>query len=444
MKDVFDKYVATLAGTERMPPRELAHYQQQLLARLVRHAFDHVPFYRSRLRCLLSADGAFDLARWNEVPLLTRDNVLRHGHDLQTADLPAEYGETAQPSTSGSTGAPLRIATNGLVFFVANALLTRTARRFGMDTSRPLAQIRLAEDVPMAPYPEGTTRYGWSPADPATPCYQLDVTTPVRLQAEWLSRRRPAYLQTLPSGALGLAWAVSPAGGRALGISNVLMYGETVPDGAREFIAERLGARAAAIYSCEEIGHIASECEAAPHYHVAVENALVEIVDEHGRDVRPGEHGRIIVTGLYNYAMPFIRYELGDFAVAGTGPCACGRTLPVIARIDGRARNAFVFRDGSRMWPRTLTIQGMHRFVPFTRFQLIQHDFEAIELRYLPDGSERRPDIAGLNAYARKVIHPSVALNAVAVEALTPGPGGKFEEFVSHVPGSRIAARPTG
>jgi phenylacetate-CoA ligase len=440
MKPVFDNYVATLACTERMPSAKLAHYQQQLLARLVHYAFNQLPFWRNRLRCLAGAKGEIDLSRWNEVPLLTRDDVLRHGHDLRTADLAAEYGEAADASTSGSTAESLPIATNGLMFFVTNAMLTRTARRFDMDTSRPLAQIRLADDMPIAPYPEGTTKYGWSPSDPDTPCYQLDVATPVGLQVEWLSRRKPCYLQTLPSGALGIAHAVSPAEGRALGISNVLMYGETVPDGARAFIAERLGARAAAIYSCEEVGHLASECEAAPHYHVAVENALVEIVDDEGRDVRPGEHGRVIVTGFYNYAMPFIRYELGDFAVAGTGPCACGRTLPIISRITGRARNAFAFRDGSRTWLRSLTIQSMHPFVPFSRFQMIQHDFEKIELRYISDGSRRNPDIAGLNAQARKVIHPSVELHVVEVEALVPGPAGKFEEFVSHVRASRIPA----
>jgi len=121
--------------------------------------------------------------------------------------------------------------------------------------------------------------------------------------------------------------------------------------------------------SCQEIGHIASECEAAPHYHVAAENALVEIVDDRGRDVGPGERGRVIVTGLYNYVMPFIRYELGGVAVAGAGDCRCRRTLPVIARVEGRSRNAFVFRDGSRMWPRTSIVRAMQPFVPFTRFQ---------------------------------------------------------------------------
>ena len=71
---------------------------------------------------------------------------------------------------------------------------------------------------------------------------------------------------------------------------------------------------------------------------------------------------------------------------------------------------------------------------------MIQLDFERIEFRYLPDGSGRAPDVAGLNAHARAVFHPSVELAAIEVDALIPGPSGKFEEFISKV----SAAPPAG
>jgi phenylacetate-CoA ligase len=106
--------------------------------------------------------------------------------------------------------------------------------------------------------------------------------------------------------------------------------------------------------------------------------------------------------------MPFIRYEVGDIAVAGTGSCACGRTLPIIKRIEGRTRNVFVFRDGTRFWPRNSTVRPMHAFVPFRRYQWVQLDQENIEFRYTADGSGRPPDVAALNAYARQSIHPSL------------------------------------
>ena len=179
---------------------------------------------------------------------------------------------------------------------------------------------------------------------------------------------------------------------------------------------------------------IATECAAVPHYHVAVENALVEILDEQGRDVTLGEAGRVVVTGFYNYAMPFIRYELGDIAVAGDAACKCGRALPVIARVEGRTRNAFVFRDGARVWPRGAMVRPMHAYVPFKRYQLVQLDHERIEFRYISDDSGRKPDLVGLNAYARKVLHPSVQMSICEAESFLPGPNGKVDEFLSHAP----------
>jgi phenylacetate-CoA ligase len=433
MKDIFDRFLATLARTERLPARELARYQQDLLVRLVRHAHAALPFYRERLACLFAANGEVDLARWNEVPILSREEVGARGSEMRVRDLAPEYGEITEARTSGSTGVALDIATNGMQYFCAVALLTRMARRFGMDTARPLATIGRYRHHPIPPWPEGNVWSGWSMSDPDAPAYDLELTTPVEQQLEWIARRKAPYLRIQPSGALAIAHAVTPREGRALGIEMVLLHGENVPDGAREIIAERLGARAAAVYSCQEVGHIASECEAAPRYHVAAENVLLELVDDRGRDVRVGERGRVIVTGLYNYVMPFIRYELGDIAVAGPGDCPCGRTLPVIARVEGRSRNAFVFRDGSRIWPRTSMVRAMAPFVPFTRFQMVQLDFERIEFRYLPDGSGRAPDVAGLNAHARAAFHPSVELSTVEVDALIPGPSGKFEEFISKV-----------
>jgi phenylacetate-CoA ligase len=114
-------------------------------------------------------------------------------------------------------------------------------------------------------------------------------------------------------------------------------------------------------------------------------------------------------------------------------PCPCGRAAPVIAHVDGRTRNAFVFRDGTRLWPRTAMVRAMLPFVPFRRCQLVQLDHEQIEFRYLPDGSGREPDLAGLAASARQTFHPSVRISLVAVEALEAGPGGKVDEFLSRL-----------
>jgi phenylacetate-CoA ligase len=438
MQEIFHPYLEALGRIERLPLPELARYQEALLARLVRHAHDRLDFYRARLACLFGADGELDLTRWNSVPVLDRLEASTHGPDMRVRDLPTEYGAIGESTTSGSTGIPLQIASNGLVFVAANALFTRMARCFGLDTARPLAAIRYLPERSMAASGDAGAASGWSFADQGAPLYEIDTRTPLVQQIEWLAAHKAPYLLTQPSAMLAIAEAVTPQQGRALGIEMVFLAGETISDSLRTLIAERLGARVAGLYSCNEIGTIAWECEAAPHYHVAVENALVEILDDAGRDVAPGGRGQVVVTGFYNYAMPFIRYAVGDIAVAGTAPCPCGRAAPVIARIEGRVRNEFVFRDGTRVVPRESTIWAMQAFVPLRRYQLIQLDHEQIELRYLPDGSGRAPDLAGLQACARRMLHPSVRINLVAVDCFETSPSGKFEEFISLVPGKRL------
>ena len=76
----------------------------------------------------------------------------------------------------------------------------------------------------------------------------------------------------------------------------------------------------------------------------------MEVLDNHGRPCKEGETGRVVLTDLHNFTMPLIRYEIGDYAEVGP-PCACGRGLPVLARILGRSRNMLTLPAGDRIWP---------------------------------------------------------------------------------------------
>ena len=102
-----------------------------------------------------------------------------------------------------------------------------------------------------------------------------------------------------------------------------------------------------------------------------------------------------MVSGLYNYAMPFIRYELGDYAVAEAAAAPAGAHCQLSTRVEEPVRKAFVFEDGTRLWLRGAIVRGMAEFVPFRRYQMVQLDHRRIELRYVPDGSGRIPDVDG-------------------------------------------------
>ena len=432
MNVVFDRYMSVLEQTQWAPPQHLVQYQNHLLSNLIRHAYDNVPFYRDRLACLFDRSGHFDFSRWSEVPIVSRAEAATHAASMRPAQLAEIHGEVTEIQTSGSIGAPLSIASNRLVYAATNAAITRMARWWGADTARSLARLRVYKrDAPL--YPAGRDGKGWSYAHPDADTHDLDLRTPVEQQLEWLERFKAPYLLTAPSNAMALSYAATPQQARELAIELVFTIGETVLPRAREVVIEKLGARIAAVYSCEEIGTIATQCPATAGYHVVAENALVEIQREDGTAARPGEVGQVVLTGFYNYAMPFIRYAIGDVAIAAEGPCACGRSLPVIAQVLGRTRCAFVFADGTRVWPRGSDALAIRNFVSHREFQMVQVDHRRIEFRYVPDATDQPPDIAGLDAYFRQKFHPSAEVVLVPLQTIPRGPGGKLESFVSLV-----------
>lgn len=427
MNEIFARYLAALAQTEWASRTQLVQYQQNLLAQLVRHGYAQVPFYRERLACLFGKNGDIDFSRWREVPILSRAEAAAHSADMRPPTLPITYGAVRELHTSGSTTAPLNIASNNLVWIAANAAMTRMARWWQADTSLPLARIARFPTVP-----QGLDHKSWSLASPDADVHDLDLLTPIEQQLEWLLSKKAPYLMTSSSNAAALAYAATPEQARELAIELVFAIAETVLPSQREVVADRFGAGIAGIYSCQELGVIATECAQEPCYHVVAENAVVEILGPDGTPVRPGEIGQVVVTGLYNYAMPFIRYAIGDVATAGPEFCACGRSLPVIAQVEGRTRHAFLFKDGTRVWPRSWNFQ-VENFVSCREFQLVQIDRERVEFRYVPDESGRPPDYAGLGAHLQERLHPSAVVSIVPMDAIPRGRGGKFDPFLSQV-----------
>jgi phenylacetate-CoA ligase len=185
-------------------------------------------------------------------------------------------------------------------------------------------------------------------------------------------------------------------------------------------------------YASEESGQMATRCPHSGQYHVAVESVLMEVLRPDDTPAEPGEIGRIVVTSLYNYALPLIRYEQDDLAEMPIEPCGCGRNLPTVKRILGRTRDMFVMPNGDRVFFR-LSPSTMLALLPAIQCQAIQTVRDCVEIRYVWDGSDRVPDEAGLQAHIHKVIGPGIGLRIVQVDKIGRSPGGKFREFMSLV-----------
>jgi len=101
-------------------------------------------------------------------------------------------------------------------------------------------------------------------------------------------------------------------------------------------------------YGCGEVMGVAYECRERSGLHIAEEHCIVEVVDDDGNPLAPGEPGKLALTNLDNEATPFIRYVNGDEAALMEEHCPCGRELPLMTRVTGRTSDVIFGINGNR------------------------------------------------------------------------------------------------
>jgi phenylacetate-CoA ligase len=320
---------------------------------------------------------------------------------------------------------------NESVEIAMTALTERMFRWWQVDGNKTFAQI---SQPPSAEFrsPSGVTSRGWHTARRNGVKHFLSHGFDIDTQLDWLLARKPAYLASF-AGLIRELAATAKRRGSGLKLDLVFSGAAPVDAELRELCRSAFGAEIADTYGAQETGHIASQCPDCGEYHTSADAVIVEVLRDDGSPAAAGETGRVVVTPLYNYAMPLIRYELGDFAVAGSASPACERKLPTLRRIMGRYRNLFRFRDGTRVWP-VATAFFLNEFMALRQFQIVQTDFDRIEIRYVPEGPPGPVDHVALTERVRSVLRQPVEVTVSAVETIERSATGKFEDCISLVP----------
>ncbi|WP_372716932.1 phenylacetate--CoA ligase family protein [Immundisolibacter sp.] len=414
-----------LAQSEWWSPVQLAASGRRQLGALLRHARDTVPAYGERLAGLPLDQGDALAPAWSELPLLQRADVQDLGEALRSRAVPADHGQLIEYHTSGSTGRPLHGYETELSHFFFGALNLREHLWQRRDFAGCFAAIRTQVT--------DNRLEGWGRAVEAVfatgPAVTLPIHTPIAQQLDWLLAKDPDYLLTHPSNLRGLLLEARVRGARPARLRGLGSFGEALADDLRGLCQDVWGLPLADIYSCEEAGYIALQCPQVPeHYHVQAENLLVEILDSAGQPCAPGVTGQVVLTTLHNFAMPLVRYAIGDYAELGP-PCACGRGLPVLRRIRGRQRNLLRFPDGSQHWP-SFPADAWLAIAPVRQFRLRQTALKRIEVELVTAQPLTQPQETALRQMLQQRLGYPFVIVLQRLEQLPVAANGKFEDFV--------------
>ncbi|MEO3430743.1 hypothetical protein AAFN88_17955 [Pelagibius sp. CAU 1746] len=421
--------------TQWMTPEELFAQQARQLQLLFAHAAQTVPLYRRRfVDAGVDATAKVTWETLQRLPILTRAELQAAAGDVNAASLPKSHGKRYTIETSGSTGRAVRIFGTEVTGLFWRACVMREHFWQGRDLGGKLGAIRKAR-AGTALAPAGARSETWGPASgtiyPTGPAVMLNVVAGLDEQVAWLRRERPDYLISFPSNFMALA---SYCRDREIGFENlkqVMTVGETVTDDLRRQVSLAWDVPLKDSYSCEEAGYLAVQCPLHETYHVQSENVVLEVVDDEGRPCSPGETGRVLVTCLHNFASPLIRYELGDYAEAGSA-CACGRGLPTINRVLGRRRNRMVLPDGRSVFPNFGYHDDYRAITDKVRaFQYVQRSADTIEKRMVVSEPLTEAEEAAQRALIVKNLGHPFEIVFSYHDRLSERDSGKFEEFVS-------------
>jgi putative adenylate-forming enzyme len=399
---------------------ELAAHQQRRLEEIARHAAGRSAFYRDRYAGL-DLSGPVRLA---DLPPVTKDELMERFDDwvcdprLRRDDVEAHLGalrgdellhdEYRVMATGGSTGR------RGVFCFARDewvefcAIMLRAMRDTGFAPKLPRHRFATV----LAPSPlHMTWRLGASIDVGVHRRLALAATDPVPRLVDALNRFRPTVLATFPSVAAQLALEqlegrlqIAP---RIVGTSSEVCTPEM-----RERIRSAWGVQSHEIYGATD-GLWGSTCE---HHrlHFAEDQTIVEVED-----------GRLLVTNLFMFTQPVIRYEITDLVRLDPEPCVCGRPFRTVAAIEGRSDDILRLPSGATLHPMRLR-SPMAALAGVRQYQLVHRD-DGLHARVVPRAGHdvREPVRAALEGALGGAL--AVHVEVVDTIARENGAAGKFK-----------------
>lgn len=412
------------------PPQEIEKLQMTQLSHLLSHALHSVPYYRDLNAKINPQPGKpVSLEAFRELPLLTRGDLQQARESLRSTTLGERHGPVNKVQTSGSTGSPVTAYGTMVTKLFWNAIGQREQLWHARENHGVKAVIRRVENLP--PGQEGMIKGGRHAGQVHAPLYLMDIHTDIATQAAWLRKRNPNILMSYPSNIRELARIFRQHRWQLPNLKLVRTLGEMIDDEFRSTCRELWGVPVHDMYSTQETGYLAIQCPVHEHYHVQSEIVILEILDAAGNPCKPGEIGRVVITPLHNFALPLIRYDVGDYAEVGE-KCSCGRSLPVLKRIMGRQRNILTTPDGRKYWP-SFPASVWSGVAPVQQVRIVQETTGQLSVDYV---SKQELSPENQNAFCEAIqaklpCRFEILLNRVDV--IPRSVGGKYEDFISRL-----------
>jgi len=425
------KYLKELEQSQWYSPAELREMQNEKLRGMVRHAYDTVEYYREVFDSLkLTPDDIKSIEDLPKLPILTKDQIRANFPDkMRSRDF--DPAKLIIGKSSGSTGEPLKYYLTPREKGFKWACLYRWWRWTGYDFGRKyvnftvIAQVAF-RGIPLAEWLEKTISR-------ALILQAKDMNAEnVGDLVRQIQQFKPILIKGHPSTCYYMARYMADHDIKFEGVKAAICNGETLVPHVRDLIAEQYQCGVWDMYGSEGI-ETAAQCSPNSHHHVTAEAVVTEIVDREGNPVPSGTEGRLIVTALDKWAMPFIRYDTQDAATMSDEVCSCGRGLPLLSSVKGRIVDMGLSPSGKLL--------SVYAFTPLfakqpgvDAWQVVQEAPALLSVKIKPAGSFDNATLAAVEREIKDYVGDDVEVTISLVDEIPFTPSGKRRFFISKCP----------
>lgn len=364
---LFYKCLKELEETEKYSLQELQEYQNEKLRRIIKIAYENVPFYRRIfIEKKLTPRDIGTIEDLKKLPIIDKQKVRENFIDFKNKKFKRFI---FKGYTTGTTGSPAVFLRDLFSINFENAALWRQYRWAGKDFGNRRITLRGEKIFPSSKKKPPFWRYNHFSRELIMSSYHLSDEN-MWLYIEEIKKYKPFDLDAYPSTAYILA-NFCKRFNVDLNFTAVFTSSEMLLDYQREEIESTFGCKVFDSYGNAERVAVIGECEYGV-YHEMSDYSIIEYL--------PQEQGQyqIVGTTLHNSVMPLIRYRTGDLVfLDGNKSCHCGRSFREIKSILGRNDDFIITPDGRRI----PGLSNLFKGVEFLKeAQLIQKGLNFIEV----------------------------------------------------------------
>jgi len=419
-------YIYELRRNLHLEPSKLQETQNKKLRAITKHAYEHVPFYRRKFAAAgVGPEDIKSVEDLYKVPMTTKAEIQANPfNDILANNM--NTNNSVQGTTSGSTGRPLTVIIDQKAEDFRLALWDRAYLENGLRVRDKMAIIQDPRNFPRSKR--------WVERLKILRREQISTFDDASSQMRILETFRPKILKGYSSS---LAILADFCKNKKQNISPRFIFtgAELLLDRDRELISSVFGCDVLDYYGSTEFSLLAWECQNHMGYHMNTDSTVIEFVNN-GNKVDNGKRGEIVCTSLVNYAMPLIRYRIGDVGIPLEERCSCGRSLPLLKMLEGRADDFLTTLDGRIISPTIFSPYPFKSLRGINQFKVIQErrDKLTIQIATEPDF----PEDGHIQEEARKeivkIFGEGMKVDFQILERIDIDPSGKLRKIVSHVP----------